>query len=39
MRKNTTRLESDLREREDQLRALRLELQRLKEIDLKPRRP
>lgn len=39
MRKNSTRLESDLREREDQLRALRLELQRLKEIDLKPRRP
>ena len=29
----------DLREREEQLRALRLELQRLKEIDLKPRRP
>lgn len=39
MRRNTTRLETDLREREEQLRALRLELQRLKEIDLKPRRP
>jgi hypothetical protein len=39
MRRNTSRLETDLREREEQLRALRLELQRLKEIDLKPRRP
>lgn len=39
MRRSTARLESDLRERDEQLRALRLELQRLKEIDLKPRRP
>jgi hypothetical protein len=39
LRRNTSRLETDLREREEQLRALRLELQRLKEIDLKPRRP
>jgi hypothetical protein len=34
-----TRLESDRRDRDEQLRVLRLELQRLKEIDLKPRRP
>jgi hypothetical protein len=33
------RVEADRREREDQLRSLRLELQRLMEIDLKPRRP
>ena len=39
MRRTTSKLESDLREREEALRALRLELQRLKEIDLKPRRP
>lgn len=39
MRKTTVRLETDLREREEQVRALRIELQRLKEIDLKPRRP
>ena len=32
------RLEAERRDREDQLRALRLELQQLKEIDLKPRR-
>lgn len=31
------KLEADLRERDDQLRALRLELQQLKAIDLKPR--
>ena len=33
------RMTADLRERDDQLRALRLELARLKAIDLKPRRP
>lgn len=33
------RLDADRRDREEQLRLLRLELQRLKEIDLKPRRP
>ena len=33
------RLEEALRARDDTIRALRLELQRLKEIDLKPRRP
>jgi predicted RNase H-like nuclease (RuvC/YqgF family) len=38
-RRNSTRLDAELRERDDQLRALRLELQRLKEIDLKPRPP
>lgn len=35
--KSTARLEADVREREEQMRAIRLELQRLKEIDLKPR--
>ncbi len=39
LRRNTARLESDLRDHDEQLRALRLELQRLKEIDLKPRPP
>ena len=39
LRRNAARAEAELREREDQLRALRLELQRLKEIDLKPRPP
>jgi hypothetical protein len=34
-----TKLEADRRDRDDQIRALRLELQRLKEIDLKPRPP
>jgi hypothetical protein len=38
-RRNTTRLENELRDREEQLRTLRRELQRLKEIDLKPRPP
>ena len=39
MRRTTSRLEAELRDREDQLRLLRRELQRLKEIDLKPRPP
>ena len=39
LRRSASRLETDLAEREEQIRALRLELQRLKEIDLKPRRP
>jgi len=34
-----TKLEADRRDRDEQIRVLRLELQRLKEIDLKPRRP
>lgn len=34
-----TKLEADRRDRDEQLRVLRLELQRLKEADLKPRRP
>lgn len=38
-RRNTVRVESELRDREEQLRTLRRELQRLKEIDLKPRPP
>jgi Trp operon repressor len=33
------RLDAERREREEQLKALRLELQQLKEIDLKPKRP
>ncbi|MGH7619180.1 MAG: hypothetical protein ACREPM_18315, partial [Gemmatimonadaceae bacterium] len=33
------RLEAERRDREEQLRALRLELQQLKEIDLKSRAP
>jgi hypothetical protein len=36
-RRGTSRLEADVRDRDDQLRALRLELKQLKEIDLKPR--
>jgi hypothetical protein len=38
-KRNTTRLEAELRDRDEQLRVLRRELQRLKEIDLKPRPP
>lgn len=38
-RRSTAKLEGDLRERDEQLRVLRLELRRLKEIDLKPRQP
>ena len=37
LQRNVSRIEADLRDREDQLRALRLELSRLKEIDLNPR--
>ncbi|MEX2153115.1 MAG: hypothetical protein WD825_07230 [Gemmatimonadaceae bacterium] len=37
LRVSASLLEADLRDREEQMRALRLELQRLKEIDLKPR--
>jgi len=36
-RRSTARLEADVRERDEQLRTLRLELKQLKEIDLKPR--
>ena len=36
-RRSTARLEADVRDRDEQLRALRLELKQLKEIDLKPR--
>jgi hypothetical protein len=39
LRRSTSRLEADLRDRDEQLRAARLELQRLKEIDLKTSRP
>jgi hypothetical protein len=39
LRGAVTKLEADRRDRDDQIRALRLELQRLKEIDLKPRTP
>ena len=35
--RDAARLQADLHERDDQLRALRLELQQLKAIDLKPR--
>jgi hypothetical protein len=38
LRRSSARLELDLRDRDEQLRSLRLELQRLKEIDLKPPR-
>ena len=38
-RRSTARLEADMRDRDEQLRALRLELKQLKEIDLKPRSP
>ena len=36
-RRSSARLEADARDRDEQLRALRLELKQLKEIDLKPR--
>ena len=39
LRRGTSRLEADVLERDEQIRAIRLELQRLKEIDLKPRKP
>jgi hypothetical protein len=39
LRGAVVKLEADRRDRDDQIRALRLELQRLKEIDLKPRPP
>lgn len=39
LRAAVSRLETERREREEQLRALRLELQQLKEIDLKSRPP
>lgn len=39
LRRSTARLEGDLKDRDEQLRALRLELRQLKEIDLKPRGP
>ena len=39
LRRAATRAEAELHDREEQLKALRVELQRLKEIDLKPRRP
>ena len=37
LQRNASKMEADLRDREEQLRALRLELARLKEIDLNPR--
>jgi len=37
LRNALNRVEADRREKDEQLKALRLELQRLKEIDLKPR--
>jgi chromosome segregation ATPase len=37
LRRSAARLEADLREREELIRALKLELERLKEIDLRPR--
>lgn len=37
LRRGNTRLEVDAREREELLRVLRIELERLKEIDLRPR--
>ncbi|HEX3866739.1 MAG TPA: HAMP domain-containing sensor histidine kinase [Gemmatimonadaceae bacterium] len=39
LQRATSRIEADLRDRDEQLRALRMELVRLKEIDLKPRPP
>lgn len=39
LRRNGARLEAELKDRDDQLRSLRLELQRLKEIDLKSSQP
>ena len=38
-RGRAARLEADVHDRDEQLRALRLELKQLKEIDLKPRSP
>jgi hypothetical protein len=37
LRRSAARLEADVREREELIRALKLELERLKEIDLRPR--
>jgi FtsZ-binding cell division protein ZapB len=37
VKRNAAKLEADVRDRDEQLRALRLELKQLKEIDLKPR--
>lgn len=37
LRTHVSRIEADLLDRDEQVRALRLELQRLKEIDLRPR--
>jgi hypothetical protein len=39
LRRTSNRMETEIRERDEQIRAIRLELQRLKEIDLKPRPP
>jgi len=39
LRRSAARAEAELHDREEQLKALRNELQRLKEIDLKPRKP
>ena len=39
LRRSATRLEADVAEREEQMRAIRLELQRLKEIDFRARKP
>ena len=39
LRRSAARTEAELHDREEQLKALRTELQRLKEIDLKPRKP
>ena len=39
LRRSAARTEAELHDREEQLKALRNELQRLKEIDLKPRKP
>jgi hypothetical protein len=39
LRRSAARTEAELHDREEQVRTLRNELQRLKEIDLKPRRP
>jgi hypothetical protein len=39
LRRSASRTEAELHDREEQIRVLRTELQRLKEIDLKPRPP
>jgi hypothetical protein len=39
LRRSVARTEAELHDREEQLKTLRNELQRLKEIDLKPRKP